>query len=95
MTTSEDRVREAKLKATASALERTERARAAVATAMDAFSGTGDLWVAWGTLDDKLRCARPHASHYKDLQVALRDAEAALNRAESACAALTEAIRSQ
>jgi hypothetical protein len=66
------------------------RARSNTVAARSGFAATKMTW--WGTIGDKLRGNRPYAAHYKELQAALGDAEAALNRAESACAALSHAV---
>jgi hypothetical protein len=47
----------------------------------------------WGSIGDKLNRRKACAASYKELQSAIRDAEAAIARAEAACDALTRATQ--
>ncbi|GAA1264602.1 hypothetical protein GCM10009609_29790 [Pseudonocardia aurantiaca] len=68
------------------------QARRTVGSAGAPFNGTMGL-LSWRTLDDKLNKRKACAARYKELQYALRDAEAAISRAEAACDALRRATQ--
>jgi hypothetical protein len=79
--------------AAARARQRLGQARAIVGSAGTAFDGGVGL-ASWGSLGDKLNKRKACAARYKELQAAIRAAEAAIAHAEAACDALTHATQS-
>jgi hypothetical protein len=72
--------------------QRLGQARTAVGSASTAFSNGIGL-ASWGSLGEKLNGSKACATPYKELQSAIRDAEAAIARAEAACDALMRATQ--
>ena len=68
------------------------QARTVVGSASTAFRGGVGL-ASWGSIGDKLNRRKACAARYKELQSAIRDADAAIARAEAACDALTRATQ--
>lgn len=90
MADDDEAVYRAAQKATGKARGMLSQARRTVGSASTPFNGTVGLG-SWGSLADKLNKRKACAARYKELQSAIRDAEAAIGRAEAACDALTRA----
>lgn len=76
--------------AAASTHKRLDHARKQVSSAGSAFGGGVGFW-SWGTVGEKVAKRETCTKRYKELQAALKAAEAAIGKAQSACDALTRA----
>ncbi|GAA3051138.1 hypothetical protein GCM10010464_14340 [Pseudonocardia yunnanensis] len=92
MAVDEETIQRETRKASARARRSLKQARSQVADAQKAFKEL----VTWrfDQLGKLLEKHKSHASHYKELQAALKGVEAAIARAEAACDALDAAPKS-